>query len=68
MPHKKPPNPPKDLAPLIPMEDLKKVVSALAHVPKSAIKKAEERAKAPDYPEGLTPRPKPKARPKKRRD
>jgi len=31
------PNPPKDLEPLIPMEDLKKVVSGLARVPKDAV-------------------------------
>jgi hypothetical protein len=42
----KPPNPPKDLEPLIPLEDLKKVVASLARVPKGAISKPEPKKPA----------------------
>jgi hypothetical protein len=43
----KPPNPPKELQPLIPFEDLKKVVAGLARVPKDAISKAKPKKKLP---------------------
>jgi len=47
MPHKKAPNPPKNLEPLIPMEDLKKVVAGLARVPKGAISNPKAELKKP---------------------
>jgi len=37
---------------LMPIDDLKKAAAALAQVTKEDIKKAAERAKAPDYPAG----------------
>jgi len=48
MPRAKPPNPPKDLQPLIPFEDLKKVVAGLARVPKDAISKPKPDLKKPN--------------------
>lgn len=48
MPRQKPPNPPKDLNPLIPFEDLKKVVAALAQVPKDAISPRPAKEKSPE--------------------